>query len=403
MADELRILTINSGSSSIKVALYRMGPSENLEISGKIDRIGLAGSHFEVKDGDGKVLTRSEPNLPDHGAALEILLDWMQEYHFEESVNAVGHRIVHGGGKYTKPHPVDPELLKSLKNLIPLAPGHLPQELRLIEAIRQRYPVLKQVACFDTAFHRQMPDLAQMYALPGYLKEKGVIRYGFHGLSCEYLILELNRQVGPEAAHGRVVIAHLGNGASMTAVRHGKSVDTTMGFTPAGGLVMSTRSGDLDPGVLVYLLEGERVEVSALNDLVNRNSGLLGVSGISPDMKDLLEKEKEDLRAASAVNLFCYQAKKFLGALAAALGGLDILVFTAGIGENSPATRGRICEGMEFVGIHLDSQRNEANAEIISREDSPCKVRVMHTDEDLMIARHTDRLIRDNGEQGKKS
>ncbi len=403
MADEYRILTINSGSSSIKLALYRMAKSEALELSGKIDRIGLPGSHFEVKDGDGKVLNRREPSLPDHDAALKVLLDWMEDNHCGDSVDAVGHRVVHGGAEYTRPHSVGPKLLNSLKNLVPLAPGHLPQELKLIEAIGQRYRVLKQVACFDTAFHREMPELAQMYALPGHLQEKGVIRYGFHGLSCEYLILELNRQVGPEAADGRVIIAHLGNGASMTAVRHGRSVDTTMGFTPAGGLVMSTRSGDLDPGVLVYLLEEEGVQVSALNEMVNRNSGLLGVSGISPDMKDLLEKEKEDRHAALAVNLFCYQAKKFLGALAATLGGLDTLVFTAGIGENSPATRWRICEGLEFLGIHLDSQRNQANAEIISREESPCMVRVMHTDEDLMIARHTDRLIRDNGEQGKKS
>jgi acetate kinase len=248
-----------------------------------------------------------------------------------------------------------------------------------------------------------MPDLAQMYALPRHLQDKGVIRYGFHGLSCEYLTQELRRQTGPEAADGRVVIAHLGNGASMTAVRHGKSVDTTMGFTPAGGLMMSTRSGDLDPGVLVYLLEEEGVQPSALNDMGNRKSGLLGVSRISPDMKDLLDKEKEDPHAAVAVNLFCYQAKKFLAALAATLEGLDTLIFTAGIGENAPAIRWRICEGMEFLGIHLDSCRNDANAPIISREDSPCIVRVMRTDEDLMIARHTNHLIREKSEELKQS
>ncbi len=391
--DEYRILTLNSGSSSIKMALYRMGKGEELELSGKIDRIGLSGSHLEVKDGQGKILTRSEPTLPDHGAASEVLLDWMEDYHCEEAVSAVGHRVVHGGARYTRPHLIDPELLQSLKDLVPLAPGHLPQELKLIEAIRQEYPNLEQVACFDTAFHRQMPDLAQTYALPGHLQEKGVIRYGFHGLSCEYLIRELERAAGPEVANGRVIIAHLGNGASMTAVRQGRSVDTTMGFTPAGGLVMSTRSGDLDPGVLVYLLEEEGVKASALNEIVNRKSGLLGLSGISPDMKDLLAQEKDNPRAAFAVSLFCYQAKKFLGALAATLNGLDTLVFTAGIGENSPATRARICQGMDFLGIHLDSQRNEGNAAVISREASPCTVRVMRTDEDLMIARHTLRLM----------
>jgi acetate kinase len=397
-----RILTINGGSSSVKLALYHVGPAEMLVLSGKIDRIGLAGSHFEMKEADGKVLAKRELNLPDHEAALKVLLDWLQDHIRRQGLDAVGHRVVHGGVKYAYPHMITPELLASLKKFIPLAPGHLPQELRIIEAVQQLYPALKQVACFDTAFHRQMPEVAQMYALPRLLEDRGVIRYGFHGLSCEYLTDELKRRTDREAAEGRVVIAHLGNGASMTAVRHGQSVDTTMGFTPAGGLVMSTRSGDLDPGVLVYLLEEEGLQVSALNDLVNRKSGLLGVSGISPDMKDLLDKEKEDPHAAVAVNLFYYQAKKFLAALAATLGGLDTLIFTAGIGENSPASRWRICEGMEFLGIHLDASRNDANAPIISRKDSPCTVRVMRTDEDLMIARHTNELIGEKSEEQKQ-
>lgn len=397
-----RILTINSGSSSVKLALYHMGPSEMLMLSGKIDRIGLPGSHLEMKDADGKVMTKRELSLPNHETALKALLDWLQDHIRRQRLDAVGHRLVHGGVKYTYPQRVTPELLASLKELIPLAPGHLPQEVRTIEAVQQLYPALKQVACFDTAFHRQMPDLAQMYALPSYLQDKGVIRYGFHGLSCEYLTRELRRQAGPEAADSRLVIAHLGNGASMTAVRHGKSVDTTMGFTPAGGLVMSTRSGDLDPGVLVYLLEQEGVRPSALNELVNRKSGLLGVSRISSDMKDLLDKEKEEPQAAAAVNLFCYQAKKFLAALTATLGGLDTLIFSAGVGENAPAVRWRICRGMEFLGIHLDSSRNDANAPIISQEYSPCIVRVMRTDEDLIIARHTNDLIREKSEDQKQ-
>jgi acetate kinase len=355
-----------------------------------------------MKDADGKVLTKRELSLPDRETALKVLLDWLQDHIRRQGLDAVGHRLVHGGVKYIYPHMITLELLASLKKLIPLAPGHLPQELRIIEAVQQLYPALKQVACFDTAFHRQMPEVAQMYALPRHLQERGVIRYGFHGLSCEYLTQELRRQAGPEVADGRVLIAHLGNGASMTAVRHGQSVDTTMGFTPAGGLVMSTRSGDLDPGVLVYLLEEEGVQVSALNDMVNRESGLLGVSGISSDMKDLLNKEEEDPHAAVAVNLFCYHAKKFLSALAAVLRGLDTLIFTAGVGENAPTIRWRICEGMEFLGIHLDSSRNDANAPIISQEDSPCIVRVMHTDEDLMIARHTNDLIREKREEQKQ-
>jgi acetate kinase len=395
-----RILTINSGSSSVKLALYHVGISERLVLSGKIDRIGLTGSHFEIKDAGGVVLTRRELDLRDHKDALKVLLDWLHDHMRLKGLDAVGHRLVHGGLKYVYPHVITPELLSSLQKLIPLAPGHLPQALGTIDTVRQWYPDLMQVACFDTAFHRQMPDVAQMYALPADLVDKGVIRYGFHGLSCEYVVQELRRQAGSEA-DGRIIIAHLGNGASLTAVQHGKSVDTTMGFTPAGGLVMSTRSGDLDPGVLVYLLEEQGVKATELNDMVNRKSGLLGVSGISSDMKDILDREKEDPRAASAVNLFCYQAKKFLSALAGVLGGLDTLIFTAGVGENAPPVRRRICEGLEFLGIRLNPGRNAANAPIISGEASQCKVRVMHTDEDLMIARQTNGLILNNAREQK--
>jgi len=389
-----RILTINIGSSSVKLALYHMGADlERLTLSGIIDRIGLEGSHFRMKGEDGKVMSKRELNLPDHEAALKVFLDWLRDHLRQEGLEAVGHRLVHGGVEYNQPHLVTPALLRSIKELIPLAPGHLPQELKAMEAIQQLFPALKQVACFDTSFHRHMPEVAKIYGLPRYLQDKGVLRYGFHGLSCEFLIDELRRRAGPEAADGRVIIAHLGNGASMTAARNGRSVDTTMGFTPAGGLLMSTRSGDLDPGVLVYLLEQAGVEPSALNVIVNYKSGLLGLSGLSSDMQDLLDREKENPHAASAINLFCYQAKKFLASLTAVLGGLDTLIFSGGIGENAPSIRWRICQGMEFVGIHLDSSRNGANAPIISRDDSPSVVRVMRTDEDLMIARHTYKLV----------
>jgi acetate kinase len=245
------------------------------------------------------------------------------------------------------------------------------------------------VACFDTAFHRHMPHIAQIYALPRHFWHEGVLRYGFHGLSYEYIMQELMREAGPEVASGRVVIAHLGNGASMAAVLGGKSVDTTMGLTPTGGLVMSTRSGDLDPGVILYLLEEKRMRPSTLNDLLNQHAGLLGVSGTTSDMEDLLSQEAKNPHAAVAVDLFCYQAKKYLGALAAVLGGLDTLIFTGGIGENAAPVRWRICQDTEFLGIRLDASRNDANAPIISRSDSPASVRVMRTDEELMIARHT--------------
>jgi acetate kinase len=385
----LRILTINSGSSSLKVAMYHMGRSETLMLSGSIERIGLRASLFHIQDADGETLIQEHLDLPDHDAALKTLFEWLQGHAPGQDLEAVGHRVVHGGAQYNQPHLITPELVATLRELVPLAPDHLPHELKAIEAVSRSYPALKQVACFDTAFHRHMPQIAQIYALPRHFRHEGVLRYGFHGLSYEYIMQELRREAGPEVASGRVVIAHLGNGASMAAVLGGKSVDTTMGLTPTGGLVMSTRSGDLDPGVILYLLEEKGMRPSTLNDLLNQHAGLLGVSGTTSDMRDLLSQEAKNLHAAAAVDLFCYQAKKYLGALAAVLGGLDTLIFTGGIGENAAPVRWRICQDMEFLGIRLDPGRNDANAPIISRSDSPASVRVMRTDEELMIARHT--------------
>lgn len=389
----MRILTINSGSSSVKFGLYDMGGTERLVLSGSIQRIGLRAGGFRIADSRGKSLVDEHTELPDHQTALKRLFEWLEDHEPGQSLDAVGHRIVHGGPKYNQPHRITPALTAELQDLIQLAPDHLPHEIKAIQATNHSYPDLAQVACFDTAFHRHMPKLAQIYPLPRHYQHEGLERYGFHGLSYEYILQELRKEAGDQAADERVIIAHLGNGASMAAVRNGKSVDTTMGFTPAGGLVMSTRSGDLDPGVLIYLLEEKSLRASGLNDLVNQQSGLLGVSGISSDMKDLLDKEENDAHAREAVGLFCYQARKHLGALAAALGGLDTLIFTAGIGENAPTIRERICQDMSFLGIHIDPQRNAANARIISRENDPVTVRVMKTDEDLMIARHTYTLI----------
>jgi acetate kinase len=389
-----RILTINSGSSSVKISLYEMGEAENLVLSGSMKRIGLRAGLFQIKDTSGKLLIDDHTDLPDHETALKKLFAWLEGHEPGQSLDAVGHRVVHGGPKHNKPQRITPALVTELKELVQLAPDHLPHEIKAIQATTRSYPDLTQVACFDTAFHRHMPDLAQIYALPRHYHHEGLVRYGFHGLSYEYILQELRKEGGEEVVNGRVIIAHLGNGASMAAVRYGKSLDTTMGFTPAGGLVMSTRSGDLDPGVVIYLMEEKGMHASALNELVNQHAGLLGVSGISSDMKDLLDKEEEEVHARQAVDLFCYQASKHLGALAAVLGGLDTLVFTAGIGENSPAVRQRICQNLSFLGIHLDEQRNAANEAIISREDGPVVVRVMRTDEDLMIARHTYSLIR---------
>jgi acetate kinase len=318
----------------------------------------------------------------------------------DQGLDAVGHRVVHGGSHYSQPRVITPQLVATLRELVPLAPDHLPQAIDAIEAVGHAYPALPQVACFDTAFHRHMPKTAQMYALPRQLWDTGVVRYGFHGLSCESIMHQLRAvdrtvpvaQRG-EAADGRVIVAHLGNGASLTAVHHGASVETTMGFSPTGGLVMGTRAGDLDPGVLLYLLEEQGLTPSVLNTLVNKQAGLLGVSGISADMHDLLARESTEPHAAEAIELFCYQARKFVGALAASLGGLDTLIFTAGIGEHAATVRQRICTGLAFLGIQVDPRRNEAHAPVISPDDSPVTVRVMKTDEDLMIARHTGDLM----------
>ena len=389
----LRILTINSGSSSVKFSLFRMAASQEEVLVGSLERIGQRGSLFHVQDAQGERLQDRHLELSDHDAAFQTLFDWLKEHGPDQKLEAVGHRVVHGGAEYTRPHRITPEMMAALKKLVALAPDHLPHEIKAIQAVSRIYPDLEQAACFDTSFHRKMPKIAQLYALPRSLWHAGVRRYGFHGLSYEYILSELKKEAGEQVANGRLIIAHLGNGASMAAVRDGKSVDTTMGYTPAGGLVMSTRSGDLDPGVVLYLLEERGLRAASVNDMLNQYSGLLGISGVSSDMKELLEKEQENPQVAEAVQLFCYQAKKFLGAFVAVLGGLDTLVFTAGIGENAPAIRARICDGLQSFGIEVDPERNQANSAVISSEGAPVTVRVMKTNEELMIARHTYNLI----------
>ena len=396
----MRILTINSGSSSVKVGLYEIGESEKLVLSGGLKRIGLRSGVFRIDDPEGQALVDEHHDFPEHLSALQRLLDWLKSHQPEKTLDAVGHRIVHGGPNYNQPQRITPSLMTELNDLVAMAPDHLPHEIKAIQATRRYYPDLPQVACFDTAFHRHMPQLAQLYALPRHYLHEGLIRYGFHGLSYEYILQEFRKEAGDAAANGRVIVAHLGNGASMAAIQEGQSIDTTMGFTPAGGLVMSTRSGDLDPGVPVYLLEEKGLRPSGLNDLVNQHAGLLGLSGISSDMRDLIDQEDREPHARQAVDLFCYQASKYLGALAAALGGLDTLIFTAGIGENAPVVRQRICQNLSFLGIRLDEAQNAANAAIISQADAPVTVRVMRTDEDLMIARHTGALIRNDKATG---
>ncbi|AUD07419.1 acetate/propionate family kinase [Spirosoma pollinicola] len=386
-----QLLVLNSGSSSLKFALYVIGDREELWLSGKLTRIGLTDGHFTRTVGAHQT-QMIHCNLPDHTTALTVLFDWLHEQP-DLRLNAVGHRLVHGGSLYKTPQPVTPRLIADLRLLIPFAPDHLPAEIGLIEAIGGLYPDLLQVACFDTAFHQTMPEVAKRLPIPRHLADEGVARYGFHGLSYEYVMSQLAEKAGWATANGRLLLAHLGNGASMTAVRQGESIDTTMGFTPAGGLMMGTRSGDLDPGVLLYLLAHGYADAAALSHLLNDESGLTGVSDISSDMEELLEQVPHSPHAAEAIDLFCYLARKQLGGLIMVLNGLDTLVFTGGIGENSPAIRAAICKNLDFFGIVIDPQRNEANAEIISPEGHKPEVRVIPTNEERMIACHTRQVL----------
>jgi acetate kinase len=381
-----RILTINGGSSSIKFALFEAGDSLQRILEGGIDRIGQPGATLGVKGlNPGDNISRPV-TVPDLTAAVGVLIDAIEERSGHDAFTAVGHRVVHGGPKYSQPQRITAEMVEELHRLSPFDPEHLPEEILLTEAFHRRFPDLPQVACFDTAFHHDMPRVAQILPIPRRYEAQGVRRYGFHGLSYAFLMGELARLAGAEVAQGRVILAHLGNGASLAAVHRGKSMDTSMGFTPTAGVPMSTRSGDLDPGLVWYLARAEKMSAKQFNEMVNSQSGLLGVSETSSDMRDLLEHETLDVRAAEAVALFCYQVKKWIGAFAAALGGLDTLVFAGGIGENAPVVRARICDGLGFLGIELEEKRNAANEGVISAGVSRVPVRVIHTDEEWMIA-----------------
>jgi acetate kinase len=386
------VLTINGGSSSIKFALYHIDEPLKRMLYGKIDRIGLSGTNLTIQNTDGKPPISRKLTIANRKSAANFLINWLEKQHGFESIQAIGHRVVHGM-KHTEPEIVTKDLLAELYRISPNDPDHLPSEIELIETFRRRHPKLPQVACFDTAFHQTMPRVAKLLPIPRRYDAKGIQRYGFHGLSYAYLMEELVRLGDPTAKKGRVIFAHLGNGASMAAVRDGKSIDTSMGFTPAAGLVMSTRSGDLDPGLVSYLACTEKMTVPQFQKMVNHESGLLGISETSSDMRDLVAREAKDVRAAEAVALFCYQAKKWIGAYAAALGGLETLVFAGGIGENMPSIRAHICSGLDFLGIKLDIKWNKKNAPMISSGASSVKVRVIRTDEELMIARSVCRIL----------
>jgi acetate kinase len=388
-----RILTINGGSSSIKFALFGAGDSLRPILKGAVERIGLPDAALRVK-GVNPADSFSRPvAATDHTAAVGALMDWIVERIGRDALTAVGHRVVHGGPKYSKPQRITAEMVEELHRLSPFDPEHLPEEILLTEAFHRRFPDLPQVACFDTAFHHDLPRVARLLPIPRRYEVLGVRRYGFHGLSYAFLIGELVRLAGAEAAQGRVILAHLGNGASLAAIRDGKPVDTSMSFTPTAGVPMSTRSGDLDPGLVWYLARTEGLDAKGFHEMVNFQSGLLGVSETSSDMRDLLELEAQDVRAAEAVALFCYQVKKWIGAFAAALGGLDTLVFAGGIGENASTVRARICDSLGFLGIDIDARRNEGNEGVISAAASQVSVRVIPTDEEWMIAKTVCRVL----------
>jgi acetate kinase len=385
------ILSLNAGSSSLKFSLYRMEDGgEKRMFSGAVEEIAGAEGRFWLRGADNRALIDRQGRFANHGDALETSIAGLAEQG-AQPITAAGHRVVHGGSFFSSPQRIDAGLRDRLRELVPFAPLHLPSQIALIDELSRRRPNLPQVACFDTAFHRGLPEVARRFALPRELWDKGVLRYGFHGLSYEFVVNQLGADLGR-----RAIIAHLGNGASMVALRDGAAIDTSMGLTPTGGFMMGTRTGDLDPGVILYLLrQGWTVE--QLETLLDRKSGLLGVSCLTSDMRILLEKSGLESDAAGAVEMFCYQVRKFIGAYAAALGGLETLVFTAGIGERAPEVRARICRGLDFLGVELDAAANDRNAGVISRDQSRCTVRVVKTDEDLMIARHTLRLVAGNG------
>jgi acetate kinase len=387
------VLAVNGGSSSIKFAVYKMIDWPQQGLHGKVDRIGLRGTTLTFEDLEGNRHDNRIIGDFDQRSAANFLIDWLDHQIGVTSIKAVGHRVVNGGAHSSDPQRVTQKLLNALRHISTYAPEHLPSEIAMIDLFCERFPGLPQVACFDTAFHRDMPQVARILPIPRRFQVLGVERYGFHGLSYSFLMQELARVDGNKVANGRVILAHLGNGASLAAVRGGKCIDTSMGFTPAAGVPMSTRSGDLDPGLVWYLAQTEHMSAEQFHHMVNHESGLLGVSETSSDLRDLLACEAEDVRAAEAIALFCYQVKKCIGAFAASLGGLDTLIFSGGIGENAALIRSRICNGLGFLGIEIEEKCNVANVGVISTKTSRIAVRVMHTDEEVMIAKSVCHLL----------
>lgn len=391
------LLTINGGSSSIKFARFETGGSLPCVQRGRIEGIGLSQGSFAVSGVDELDIFVQPIVAADYSAAIELLMEWVDKKSDPCGLVAIGHRFVHGGPNFFEPQYITPTMITELRKVGALDPQHLPGELLLAEALARRFPDLPQIACFDTAFHQKMPAVAQRLAIPRHYADKGIRRYGFHGLSCAFLMQELAQSGGASFAQGRVVLAHLGNGASVTGVRGGNCIDTSMGFTPNSGLPMSSRSGDIDPGLAFYLAQTEHMTPEQFQQMVSDESGLLGVSDISGDMRELLLREVQDGRAAEAVAMFCYHTRRWICSLAGALEGLDTLVFSGGIGENVAEIRTRVCAGLDFIGIELDPAQNAVHAAVISSPESRVVVRVIRTDEELIIAQNVARVLSQSG------
>ncbi|WP_158800136.1 acetate/propionate family kinase [Pedobacter sp. L105] len=382
------ILSLNGGSSSLKFTLYRTDPFK-LKLSGTVSRIGGKQGELEIKDRDGHVLEKRDKEYPSMETAATEVAEWLKAGDY--LLKGIGHRLVQGGPEHRQPELITAQLLAELNGFIYLAPNHLPDEIRTIEIFQQAFTNIPQVACFDTSFHKDMPSHSKDYPLPPQYKAKGLIRYGFHGLSYEYIMHALGERI-PRIAREKIIIAHLGNGASMAAVKNGTCVDTTMGVSPTGGLVMGTRSGDLDPEVVLFLMKQGTLSVEELDDILSKQSGLKAIAGIS-DIQELLKAEKNNAQAKEAITVFCYSARKFIAAMAAAMGGVDRLVFTGGIGENSAVIRQRICKDLGFLGMDLHEKKKEESRDEISHKKSRVIINVQQTNEEWMIAKHTLQLM----------
>jgi len=383
------ILTLNAGSSSVKFALFA---DRVCLVRGEVQRIGRPGSTLTVGDASPQQI-----DTGDHGAAAAAVIDWLRRNDHLSRLDAIGHRIVQGGPKFSAPQIITPELSAALRDMSPFDPEHLPAELHLVEVFVAACPSVPQIACFDTYFHRDLPPVARFLPIPRRYAAQGLRRYGFHGLSYAFLVEELARRVGPEAAAGRLVLAHLGNGASLCAVQAGRSIETSMGFTPTGGVPMSTRSGDLDPGIFRYLAATDGLDAEQIFRMATHESGLLGLSETSSDVRDLLDRSADDPRSREAIALFCYQIRKQIGALAAALGGIDHLVFAGGIGENAALIRAQICDGLGFLGIALDPARNDRHDAVISIKDAAVPIHIIKTDEASIIAKLVSESLASRG------